>query len=274
MFKRTDTLISYETPQPTSFARMHIPKGSELLAQQIRGAILRGELLEGKMLPSEKELMGQLGLSRATVREGLRLLEAEGFITTRPGRGGGAVVRHPTPGRHTRSLATLLQFADFSYEELFESWGALVSVCGRLASRHIKPEQRVELHEQLGKMRASIENRPLFIAHEVRFHMLVTHATNNALLRIYGTSLAEVTYHQIQHVPFSRADLEAGVEACGAILASIEEGDAGRTEHRIACHLESVGAAIARLSQPLDERPVELSGMLARLGDVTAEPNH
>src|SRR5436190_8995809 len=94
-------------PQPKSFSRMRIPKGSELLARQVREAILGGDLAEGDMLPSEKDLMVQMGLSRATVREGLRLLEAEGLITTRPGRGGGATVQRPGSDGHTRTLAPL-----------------------------------------------------------------------------------------------------------------------------------------------------------------------
>src|SRR5450759_1097218 len=75
------------TPR-TPFARLRIQKASELLAQQIRAAVLLGELPEGSVLPSEKELTDQFGVSRATVREGLRLLEAEGLIVTRVGRGG------------------------------------------------------------------------------------------------------------------------------------------------------------------------------------------
>ena len=81
---------------------MRIPKGSELLARQIREAIFAGDLPEGDMLPSEKELVAQLGLSRATIREGLRLLEAEGLIyyasgTRRRRYGAEARPRRPYP---------------------------------------------------------------------------------------------------------------------------------------------------------------------------------
>src|ERR671932_1123160 len=93
-----------------SFARVRIPKGSELLAQRVRAAILVGDLPVGAQLPPEHELVRQFGVSRATVREGLRLLEADGLIATRPGRRGGATVQRPTAGAHTRSLGLLLQF--------------------------------------------------------------------------------------------------------------------------------------------------------------------
>lgn len=252
-------------PERTHFARMKIPKGSDLLAEQIRSAILVGELEEGDMLPSEKDLMAQMGLSRATVREGLRLLEAQGLITTRPGRGGGATIQRPNHLGHTRSLATLLQFDGATLNELFEAWIAFVPVCGRLAASHITPVQVAELHGHIGYMAASVDDYRTFTALEVRFHMLIAHATNNAVLRIYGTSLAELTFQQIRDVPFTQAEMEAGLSACRAILQSIEAGDGRRAEHRIATHLAAVEADIVRLAWPLAQRPAEVQGTMDHL---------
>jgi DNA-binding FadR family transcriptional regulator len=259
--------------QAKSFSRMRIPKGSELLARQVREAILGGELAEGDMLPSEKELMVQLGLSRATVREGLRLLEAEGLITTRPGRGGGATVQRPGSDGHTRSLATLLQFDGSTLDELFEAWSALVPVCGRLAATHITPEQIMGLHEHLDRMEAAVEDSKAFTELEVSFHALVARATNNAVLRIYGTSLAELTYYHIQNVPFTGAHMAAGLSACRAILQSIEQGDGERAELRIAKHLAAVEANIIRLRIARRPKTKDEGRMKLRLSSFVLRPS-
>jgi DNA-binding FadR family transcriptional regulator len=111
-------MTSDPTGARTSFGRLRIQKASELLAQQIRAAVL-------------------LGVSRATVREGLRLLEAEGLIVTRAGRGGGATVRRPTSSAHTRSLALLLRFDGTSLQELLEARRAIEPLCSRLAAERI-----------------------------------------------------------------------------------------------------------------------------------------
>jgi DNA-binding FadR family transcriptional regulator len=255
---------------------MRIPKGSELLARQVRESILGGELAEGDMLPSEKELMVQLGLSRATVREGLRLLEAEGLITTRPGRGGGATVQRPGSDGHTRSLATLLQFDGSTLDELFEAWSALVPVCGRLAATHITPEQIAALHVHLARMEAALGECMAFTELEVSFHALVAQATNNAVLRIYGTSLAELTYRHIRNIPFTNAHMEAGLSACRAILESIEQRDGERAEHRIARHLEAVEANIIRLGtarrRGKGSEPAKEGRMKLRLSFASSEP--
>jgi DNA-binding FadR family transcriptional regulator len=99
--------------------------------------------------------------------------------------------------------------------------------------------------------------------------MLIAHATNNAVLRIYGTSLAELTFRHIQHVPFAREEMEAGAAACKAIVASIESGDGRRTEYRIARHLEAVKTGIALRAWPLSQRPAEPVGTLNRLTETS-----
>jgi GntR family transcriptional regulator, transcriptional repressor for pyruvate dehydrogenase complex len=253
------------------FARMRIPKGSELLARQIREAIFAGDLLEGEMLPSEKDLVAQLGLSRATVREGLRLLEAEGLISTRVGRGGGATVQRPSPDGHTRSLAALLQFDGSSLEQLFEAWSVLVPVCGRLAATHITHDQIVALDQHLAKMEGQLDNCSAFTALEVRFHTLIAQGTNNAVLRIYSASLAELTYHQIQHMQFSREEMELGLAACRAILQSVEQGDGARAEQRIAKHLAAVEKGIMRPAQPIEDRPTALMNSGSSLAEMAGK---
>src|SRR3546814_19241836 len=58
-------------------ARIRVPKTSELVADQIRAQIVRGELQDGDSLPPEGTLMSTLGISRPTLREAFRILEAE-----------------------------------------------------------------------------------------------------------------------------------------------------------------------------------------------------
>src|ERR1700735_5100159 len=64
------------------------PKTAELIAAQLRRQIVSGELEEGLSLPSEAELMGQFHVSRPTLREAFRILEAESLIVIRRGARG------------------------------------------------------------------------------------------------------------------------------------------------------------------------------------------
>lgn len=75
--------------------RFRVPKTAELVADALRGQIIRGQLTEGQSLPAEAELTVQFGVSRPTLREAFRILESERLIEVRRGARGGAQVRLP-----------------------------------------------------------------------------------------------------------------------------------------------------------------------------------
>ena len=77
---------------------LQVPKSSDVLADDLRERILRGDFPEGTALPTERELVSQTRMSRATVREALRILEVQGLVRIKTGRAGG--IRHdcaPSP---------------------------------------------------------------------------------------------------------------------------------------------------------------------------------
>ena len=112
----------------------------------------------------------------------------------------------------------------------------------------------------LGQMRTMVGNRLAYLGVQVQFHLLIGHAAHNSILRIYATSLAELTHEQIQRVPFTREDLEAGIEGCAAVLEALEQRDGAWCEHRLAKHLAAIEETIARLGHSLDQLPAELAG--------------
>src|ERR1700733_11935074 len=88
--------------------RQRVPKASGFVADELRAQIIGNDLAPGTRLPSEAQLIEQFGLSRATVREALRLLEAEGLILVKRGPRGGLTVSRPNPSHISRSMATMV----------------------------------------------------------------------------------------------------------------------------------------------------------------------
>src|SRR5260370_18182876 len=74
---------------------LRVPKSSGVLADDLRERILRGDFPEGTALPPERELVNQTRMSRATIREALRILEVQGLVRVKTGRAGGAYVSRP-----------------------------------------------------------------------------------------------------------------------------------------------------------------------------------
>jgi GntR family transcriptional regulator, transcriptional repressor for pyruvate dehydrogenase complex len=79
-------------PIRTTGGSLRSLKTSESVARDIVDDIVVRRLREGDNLPPETAMLQQYGVSRETLREGLRLLEAQGLISIRRGPGGGPIV--------------------------------------------------------------------------------------------------------------------------------------------------------------------------------------
>lgn len=94
---------------------------SQVIVEQIRLLLKEERLQPGDRLPSERELCVHFGVSRVTVREALRILEAGGLVEIRVGARGGAFVTAPTSRRVGEGLADLLSLSPLTAAEVTEA---------------------------------------------------------------------------------------------------------------------------------------------------------
>ena len=100
-----------EPAKPASaprFDRIRRVRSFEEVVEQVRAAIASRSIEAGERLPSERELAEQFGVSRATLREALRALEALGLLEIRPGARGGAFATSPDDEWLTDTIASSL----------------------------------------------------------------------------------------------------------------------------------------------------------------------
>lgn len=137
---------------PMHLDTLKVPRASELVADRLRSLIVDGVAQQGSTLPPEKDLVVQLGVSRATLREALRILEAEGLIVTKTGPRGGIMVQRPGSANLTRSLSLLLQLEETPFAVILEARRLLEPLCANLGATRITPEELNELEESLQRM--------------------------------------------------------------------------------------------------------------------------
>lgn len=112
-------------------------KAHEVVADQIRQRIVAGELVEGQRLSPEDDLTAQFGVARTTLREALRVLESQGLLAIRRGRGGGPVVTHPDLEPISMALATVLQLQATTVGDLDAARQMIEpQIAGQLARQH------------------------------------------------------------------------------------------------------------------------------------------
>src|SRR4051812_20603635 len=141
------------------------------IAERIKAAIRGGALVPGDQLPAERDLTVQLGVSRVSVRDALRMLEANGLVEVRVGARGGAFVTAPAPKLVGQEFADMLLLADVSAAQVTEARmifelgvvdlaceratpedvAALHAICDRADSSPYDPALSAEFHTQLAR---------------------------------------------------------------------------------------------------------------------------
>jgi GntR family transcriptional regulator, transcriptional repressor for pyruvate dehydrogenase complex len=179
--------------------QIRAPKTAELIAAQIRGQIVRRELQPGMTLPTEGELMAQLGVSRPTLREAYRILETESLISVRRGVGGGALVLTPDVKVGARYVGLLLQWAGATIADVYEARMALEPICAGMMAARMDPDDLKRLNECCDEVAELIAASPDRIPEPrqwssttYKFHELVLQGSGNKTLALQGSLLQDV----------------------------------------------------------------------------------
>ena len=164
--------------EPVQRSRTH-----ELVMSQIEARLLSGQLQPGDQLPSERELASLLGVSRSSLRESLRVLEALGIIEVRLGGGpeSGAVLRSQPGFGFVRLLQLELAMGHFSSEDVLGTRIALEEwSCGN-AAQLATPADIAELGAILDRMDDPQITTGEFNSLDTAFHVRIAEAAGNAL---------------------------------------------------------------------------------------------
>ncbi len=130
--------------------RRRTMKTSERVALDIVRDIVAQGLRTGAHLPLEALMVQQYGVSRASLREALRLLEVQGLIWLKPGPGGGPVVGTVEPANLARTASLYFHLGAATYGHLMETQVLLEPLCAQRAAQH--PDRREVMAPYLDEM--------------------------------------------------------------------------------------------------------------------------
>ena len=224
-----------------SMSVRRVRKAYEQVADQLRDLIVSGKLARGERLPNETVLAREFGVSRATVREALRLLTAQSLIRTAKGAGGGTYVTMPTVdhvSEFLNSALNLLAAAEHvTLDELLEAREALEVPAARMAA-----ERRT--HEAVEDLRSAIPPDPGQLGpteqfeYNADFHTSVIAASGNAFLMMAAQPLFSILQTQLARSSLG-ARFHKGInDQHRAIVAAIDAGDGRAAEREMRAHLE------------------------------------
>jgi DNA-binding FadR family transcriptional regulator len=237
----------------SSGGQMRLPKAAEIVSNELRREIIRGEIPSGTALPSETALMERFGVSRPTLREAVRILESEALLTITRGAKGGAVVQRPSVDTATRYLALILQVNGTSLAEIYRVHALIEPAAARVVAEGKNPEAGPALRACLQAGREHLDNDFLFGTDTARFRnklielagiptlSLLTAVLDDIFERCWA-SLTETAGKQVDNQRAKRT----GIRSIERLIELIEGGDGAGAEEHWRKHTAMVGASMQR----------------------------
>ncbi|MFI1212975.1 FadR/GntR family transcriptional regulator [Streptomyces sp. NPDC020802] len=239
------------SPDNPRFDTLTVPKASDVLAAEVRERILSGEFTEGTALPPERQLVEQTGLSRATVREALRVLEVERLVEIRPGRGGGAFVHRPGHESLANTVQLVIRGQRIRLEALHETREAIEPACAALAAERRTEQDLAELEAADTALVAAGDDIQRFLRANIRWHNTVARASGNELLIGFMGALSESIYAATNLERFMDDGVrELTARAHARITDAIRAGDGTTARRRMSRHV----CGFARAAAEVDPR--------------------
>jgi DNA-binding FadR family transcriptional regulator len=228
-----------------------VPKASDVLAARLRELILAGGLGPGRWLPAERDLVSQSGLSRATVRESIRILEIEGLVETRPGRKGGTVVRRPESETMTRSLEIFIRGRHLRLASLLEVREAVEPVSAALAARRRTDDELANLERLDAALAEAFDDVKAFLVANVHWHVAIARMSQNELLAGFMEAIASGVLAGTDIADFNSNEVRrAALRAHGRIQQAIRDQDPDAARRRMVRHLHAYEVAVMGSTHP------------------------
>lgn len=236
---------------------MQVPKASDVLADDLRERILRGDFPEGTALPPERELVAQTRMSRTTVREALRILEVQGLVHIRTGRTGGAFVQRPGEESIASTVSLLIRGRQVRMAALLETREAVEPACAELAAKYRTTDDL----DALDRANEAIESEGSladFLTANVDWHVAVAVASHNELLTGFMGALSRAIYASTDNQGFINASVrEVTVRAHKSITDAIRRRDPEAAVRRMKGHVHAYAEAVLEVE---DRTEIEVPG--------------
>jgi len=235
------------------FTPVHQARASGEIVSQIERAIFAGELHAGDRLRSERELAEQFGVSRITVRDALRVLEARGLIRVKVGATGGAFVAEANVDRVAESISTMIQLKRMTLSELAEARTVVEAATAELAAHRADAAAVSRLAQSVTRARGLMGQNISHAEASMDFHVELARAAGNDVLHATVNAYRELLLPSIRDLRNERV-VKNTQKAHEEIVEAVRRRDAEGARELMVAHLADFEK---RLRKRLQEREEE-----------------
>jgi GntR family transcriptional regulator, transcriptional repressor for pyruvate dehydrogenase complex len=231
--------------------RERLREKPQLIADELRHLIVTGQLSEGDSLGHESDLVERFAVSRPSLREALRILEAEGLISVVRGVLGGVVVHEPNERMTARTAALVLQARNVPLADVFEARSLLEPAAARAIALSTRRRSAAnELRGLVEEEEAALDDPGAFGTANARFHERLVALAGNQTLMVVAEMLDEIVARAVTAVSQATPGQESaetrrrGIRSQRRLIELIAEGDGSGAEDHWRSHMAAVGRVL------------------------------
>ena len=240
-----------ETNPFENITPVNTKRASEVIYEQIREMIIKGELKPGDRLPSEQNMIELFRRSRPTIREALRMLEHSGYIRASAGSSG-AEVLPPSDKNVEQSVEDALRVGLVSLEEISEYRKVGETAVAGWAAERRTQEDLDAMQAHLDRMADHLDDYAAFIDLDPQFHALLAAAAKNAVADVVNRVLSRTNRSLMKGKMGTlspEAQLEMSKKVHGmhlAIFQAVRAGDPEQARRAMQDHLSAFEADLRK----------------------------
>lgn len=227
------------------FSPVNVDRVSQVIVDQIKVLIRDGRLLPGDRLPSERELCQRFGVSRVTVREALRVLEASGLVAIRVGAHGGAFLTTPSAARLGEGLADLISLAPLTAVNVTEARIIVELGILPLAVERATEEDIAALFAMVEESEAAVAEGKYTVEMSAAFHIRVGVCTHNPAIEMLLSSFHGPMRMSIEESHIAAPMGHRGTEEHRKLAEAIQARDLAAAREVMTTHLERTAQRVA-----------------------------
>jgi GntR family transcriptional regulator, transcriptional repressor for pyruvate dehydrogenase complex len=233
------------------------PDGSttERVVVQVREMIRQGQLRPGDQLPPEREFAKRLGISRSSLRPGLRFLAAMGILNSR--HGSGTFIADLPSSLESEPLKFLAALQRFTPDEMFETRRLIEVGIAGLAAERASDDHLATMADELTEMYATLDDPQQNLIHDIRFHRAVANSSGNPILAALMDMLSTAIYERRRLTVSQATNLKESAGMHRRIYRSIRARNAAEARSAMSEHLNVAQSAFAsqEIAKPIDSDP-------------------
>jgi DNA-binding FadR family transcriptional regulator len=209
---------------------------SQQVSAAITHRIMSSGLRPGDLIGTEVAMLEEYKVSRPTLRESIRRLEAQGIVQLKPGPGGGVSVGHPTISSLVEAFSTYLYLEDVPFQSVLRTRSLIEPSLAFDAALNATEEQIEELERSVEQIRRTT-NQESFLAENRHFHESVAKASRNAVLEAIWLAISLLASGEQHGIKYSAANRESVADAHERITDALRQRDADSASALMAAHV-------------------------------------